>query len=181
MGSVTRAEMAKAKEMGGIFRKAAATVEWPPELDAALRPKLGADWDVLTLMAICSRESRFGLLLDKDGRGDAGHGLGLMQIDDRSYPEFAEADYQDPETNILKGAEVLQGKYNYLADHFELFKENFAALWWGAVAAYNCGEGNVHKALEQGRGVDYYTTGRDYSFDVKNRAIFLSLVIWKQG
>lgn len=174
MGKVAPKEMRAARDLLPVFERVAAAHEWPEELGQALEPLLGPKWIVWTLMAICSRESRFGLALDKSGRGDGGHGLGLMQIDDRSFPEFARRDYRDPAVNIVMGANVLQGKYDYLADHFELCGQDYGRLWWAAVAAYNCGEGNVRKALERGRGQDAYTTGRDYSGDVKGRAAFLA-------
>ncbi|RJR32454.1 MAG: hypothetical protein C4567_18715 [Deltaproteobacteria bacterium] len=174
MGKVTPQELKTARGLLPVFQKVAAEIEWPEELRQVLELLLGPDWYVWTLMGICSRETRFGLLLDKNGTGDRGHGLGLMQIDDRSFPEFRHRNYRDPETNISMAGDVLKGKYDYLADHFGLFAEDYARLWWGAVAAYNCGEGNVRKALERGRGVDQYTTGKDYSADVKGRAVYLA-------
>ena len=63
--------------------------------------------------------------------------------------------------------------FNYLGDDFELFGVDYAALFQGAIAAYNCGSGNVRKALETGQDVDARTTGKDYSADVIGRAIAL--------
>ncbi len=174
MEKVTAKELIPAGKLLPVFGKVAAEYDWPGELAQALKGILGPDWFLWTLMAICSRETRFGLLLDKNGTGDRGHGLGLMQIDDRSYPKFRQRNYRDPETNISKAAAVLQEKYDYLADHFGLFAADYARLWWGAVAAYNCGEGNVRQALEAGHGVDHRTTGGDYAADVKGRAVCLA-------
>lgn len=48
----------------------------------------------------------------------------------------------------------------------------------GALAAYNCGAGNVLRALRQGVDVDFYTAGRDYSQDVLDRAGFFQNQGW---
>jgi hypothetical protein len=52
------------------------------------------------------------------------------------------------------------------------------ALLRGALAAYNCGTGNVLHALRQGFDLDFYTSGRDYSRDVLNRAGFFQAHGW---
>ncbi len=116
---------------------------------------------------IMMRETEGGLSkwLDKpgpEGRGDGGHGHGLMQIDDRSFPDFCRAErWQDPATNIDFGCRVLLGKSSFLKAHFPQLAPD--TLERAAVAAYNCGEGNVKKALEAGQDVDAFTTGHDYS------------------
>jgi hypothetical protein len=46
--------------------------------------------------------------------------------------------------------------------------------WDAAVAAYNCGPGNVRPALAAGLSVDHHTTGGDYSTDVLARRAFLA-------
>jgi soluble lytic murein transglycosylase-like protein len=48
----------------------------------------------------------------------------------------------------------------------------------GALAGYNAGPGNALRAIRDGRDVDFYTTGRDYSKDVLNRAGFFQLHGW---
>ena len=73
------------------------------------------------LAAICERETNYGTahglsVQGPTGTGDAGHGHGLMQIDDRSWaPWLAKNDWTDPYTNITKGAEILKGKIRTLA------------------------------------------------------------------
>jgi Transglycosylase SLT domain len=120
---------------------------------------------------ILSRESRFGLILDEDLKGDAGHGHGLMQIDDRSFGDWlASNDWTDPATNIEKGVQVLAGKYNYLNGQGLLNDLDEAAAVQAAIAAYNCGEGNVAKVLRAGDDIDSRTAGHDYSADVLARA-----------
>jgi len=174
MGMVTRAEISKVKLVLPVFEAAAGDIDWPAELDQAMTAALGAGWAVLTLLGICSRESRFGILLDKNGRGDHGHGYGLMQIDDRSHPAFiATGKWRDAQASAEYAIKLLRDNFNTLGKFFELFGGDYALLWWGAVAAYNCGAGNVLKARRRGRHADYYTTGRDYSADVKKRAAYL--------
>jgi len=43
-------------------------------------------------------------------------------------------------------------------------------LLQSAVASYNTGAGNVLRAVRDGRDVDFYTAGRNYSSDTLNRA-----------
>ena len=65
------------------------------------------------LAGIMCRETRGGTspLLDVQGpagRGDGGHGHGLMQIDDRSFPDFCRSvQWSDARLNIDFGARVL--------------------------------------------------------------------------
>jgi len=49
-----------------------------------------------------------------------------------------------------------------------------------AIAGYNCGPGNVLRALggTPARDVDYFTAHRNYSADVLNRASFFQLKGW---
>ena len=59
-----------------------------------------------------------------------------------------------------------------------MLKQNLAALATvvppemlvrAAVAAYNCGVGNVHKSIAEGKDPDYRTARGDYSRDVLRR------------
>lgn len=119
-------------------------------------------FDLYDLAAICDRESCGGLTLHPKGpggTGDGGHGRGLMQIDDRSFPEFCGSDkWKNPRENILFGALVLSLKWKALGVKSQ------------AIAAYNCGVGNVRRALREGQDIDRYTTFRNYSADVSKRA-----------
>jgi len=100
--------------------------------------------------------------------GDNGHGHGLMQIDDRCFPEYcAGSEWKDPASNIEFGCRVLADKRAYLRNHLP--------NGWGlmddwleraAIAAYNCGEGNVRQAIKRSEDPDSRTAGRDYSRSV---------------
>jgi hypothetical protein len=52
------------------------------------------------------------------------------------------------------------------------------ALLRAAVAAYNCGAGNVLNAIRNGHDVDFFTAGRDYSKDTVSRAGWFQLQGW---
>ncbi len=81
------------------------------------------------------------------------HGFGVWQRDsgtfnvDRSYLKNVRRQAKD-------AADLLVANFRMLDD------------WPAAVAAYNCGPGNVQRALEQGLSVDHFTTGANYSEDV---------------
>lgn len=61
---------------------------------------------------------------------------------------------------------VLNGKKNYLEQ--KGWKSKLSPLWWerAITAAYNCGKGNVNKALSWILDVDAYTFSKDYSKEV---------------
>ncbi len=122
------------------------------------------------LAGILMRETRGGesKLLDKpgpEGRGDRDatgiyHGHGLMQIDDRSFPAFCQSeDWKDPAKNIAFGARALDRKRRFLSQA----GVPDALLERAAIAAYNCGEGNVLKVYRAGQELDARTAGHNYS------------------
>lgn len=125
------------------------------------------------IAGIGSRESHWGLspALDKpgpEGRGDNGHGRGLMQIDDR-YHEFARSGrWYDPTANLQYAATVLIDARAYIHNRFPFLSPE--ALLHATISAYNAGPGNVAKAITAGRDPDSATTGRDYGRDVLSRA-----------
>jgi peptidoglycan hydrolase-like protein with peptidoglycan-binding domain len=149
------------------------------------------------IAAIGSRESRWGLgnkppgpsgtgdfkprsntqpfrpgPLPPDGKG---YGRGLMQIDfDAS--EFARTgNWQDPEANINQGCSVLKTNLVLLGRRTQLTGQD---LLRAAIAAYNCGAGNVLKALNANEDVDSRTALGNYSRDVINRAGFFQNKGW---
>ena len=131
------------------------------------------DWLAPSVVAgIGSRESAWGRFLSPRGpagTGDGGHGRGLMQIDDRFHQPFINSGlWTDAKANIDYGIDqVLSKNYAYLDANTALTGKD---LLRGAIAAYNAGLTSVTRALSQGRDIDYYTTGQDYSWDVLNRA-----------
>jgi hypothetical protein len=124
-----------------------------------------------TILGIGSRESAWGTsrLLDiagPGGRGDHGHGHGLMQIDDRWHATYIETGaWSDAASNIAYGVSVLLDCWRYLRR-----KEiRDPVLLRAAIAAYNAGPYRVYQALLRGDDPDRPTTGGDYSKDVLAR------------
>jgi hypothetical protein len=104
------------------------------------------------------------------------HGYGYTQIDINSYPDFVKSgDWKDPYKTYLKSITVLEEKRNYI-ERF-LPKLGGEDLLKAIVAAYNCGQGNVVKALMAGNDVDSRTTGHDYSSEVFLRRNFYKQIV----
>ncbi|KAM8877074.1 lysozyme g-like [Synchiropus picturatus] len=124
------------------------------------------EWNVdpYLIAGIISRESRAGNALVK-GWGDHGNAFGLMQVDKR---------YHTPKGK-WNGKSHLDQATEILVDFIDEIKKMYPK-WGGgkqlrgALAAYNKGPNNVRKAVLEGRDIDYYTTGQDYSSDVLARA-----------
>ena len=136
------------------------------------------------LAGIMMRETRGGTstLLDVPGpagRGDRDkngiyHGHGLCQIDDRWHKEFiASGKWSDPAENIDYGAGVLQSARITLSVWSQRygFPMDAAELERASVAAYNCGAGNVMKAIRAGADVDSRTAHGTYSRSVLDYAV----------
>lgn len=123
-----------------------------------------------TMAAIISRETEgireYCIPPHEGGRlGDNLHGHGPGQIDDRSFPEWC-ADWRAGKHTVADGINmatlVLEGKLFYLRRH------KITALK-AAVAAYNCGEGNVRKLVQTNQDVDSLTEHHNYAVDVMAR------------
>jgi hypothetical protein len=146
------------------------------------------DVPLCVIAGIASRESGWGLMLQPQGPGgtgdsapraprppmrsgarppDGGFGRGLMQIDYDSHPFARTGQWADPAANILYGASVLAQNRAFLAKRLSL---DGPVLLRASLSAYNCGAGNVLKALQKDLDVDYFTSGRDYGRDTLNRA-----------
>jgi hypothetical protein len=131
--------------------------------------------DPAIVAAIISRETsamdRWCLPPPKGILGDNGFGHGPMQIDKRSFPEWCALWAKGTltlEDGIKKGCEVLWQKQAAIKRLIPDLRDALALR--AAIAAYNCGEGNVRKAVRNQRDLDAYTTGKNYSLDVLARA-----------
>jgi hypothetical protein len=155
------------------------------------------DLPLCVIAGVASRESGWGLHLDPRGpagtgdriaRGprlplrpgpfppDGGFGRGLMQIDYDSHEFARTGTWQDPAQNLLYGASVLGNSHALLQRSLTLAPTD---LMRAALAAYNCGPGNVLRALRSARDIDFFTAGRDYGRDVLNRAGWFLLHGWR--
>lgn len=144
---------------------------------------------ICVLAGIGSRESGWGLALrpkGPKGTGDfaaraphppvrpgklppdgGGFGRGLLQIDYDAHSFARSGRWADAANNIAYGATVLKQNYDFMRGKTGL---QGADLWRGALSGYNCGAGNVVRAYQAGRDLDYYTSGRDYGRDTLDRA-----------
>lgn len=104
-----------------------------------------------------------------------GFGRGLMQIDFDSHAFARGPDWRVPEKNIAYGCRVLRDNREFLRARRPL---SDTQLLRAAIAAYNCGAGNVLRALDLNLDVDFYTAHRDYSKEVINRAGWFQLHGW---
>jgi len=145
-----------------------------------------------------SRESHWGLILKPRGpvgTGDfidrrfpsrfrtgplppdgGGFGRGLMQIDFDAHEFARTGNWEDPKESIIYGCKVLADSRDFMRQRTDL---EGTTLLRAALAGYNAGPGNALRAIRDGRDVDFYTTGRDYSEDVLNRAGFFQLYGWR--
>jgi hypothetical protein len=163
-------QFVRAQSKGWIaaFKKAGTDYDFPPEL----------------LMGIASRETNMNNII-----GDSGHGYGIMQIDDRSFPDWCHSGaWKDAIAGIGKGALVLDGKREQIRSgqgkklsvggNSFVGKPNLTAseLLRAAVAAYNSGLWAYYELTKNGNP-DGHTTGKDYSADTYARtAIFKGLM-----
>jgi hypothetical protein len=174
-------ELVPAARYGALIEAAAA--------DAGLLPAVVA--------GLGSRQSRWGLALKPRGPEGTvdlaprpfarpwreaplppdglGFGRGLLRIDYDAEAFARDGDWRDPAANIAHGCRILFEAKALLRRRTVLHGR---ALLRGALAAYNCGTGNVLHALRQGFDLDFYTSGRDYSRDVLNRAGFFQAHGW---
>lgn len=132
---------------------------------------------VAIIAGIGSRESHWGLALTPPGpggTGDGGHGRGLMQVDDRWHVNFINSGkWADATENIIYGCAVLKNSM-YLFEK-RLGWTMSEKLLRAGIAGYNCGPSRALQAYNDGQDIDYYTTGRDYSRNVFERAGWFQL------
>lgn len=122
------------------------------------------------IAAHCWRESRGGLALvpkGPTGKGDNGHGHGLMQIDDRHHAEFIGRVDENGVPLWTKPAENIgYATRAVIVPALEAFPESLPA----AIAAYNASRERVQMALKRGDHPDTVTTHHDYVGEVLTNA-----------
>jgi hypothetical protein len=157
--------------------RTATTKGWVPAFQGAAHDYA---FPVELLMGIASRETNMRNIV-----GDGGHGYGLMQIDDRSFPDFCHSgQWQNALACIHKGALVLDGKREQIRNgqglNLKIEGKSFRGqdnlsgpdLTRIAVAAYNSGLWAYYSFSTSGdHNPDLRTTHRDYSADVLQRTV----------
>lgn len=117
------------------------------------------------ILALMSRESGFGTLLDANGRGDHGHGYGILQVDvgTIAHPKGGPYSYE----HLDQAMGIFDSKLQQIkVEHPGWTSDQQLA---GAVSAYNQGAGNVWTQPSDAAGwarMDSTTTGHNYSMDV---------------
>lgn len=103
------------------------------------------------------------------------HGFSYMQIDIGSYPDFVKSgDWKDPAKVFPFAVKVLEEKRIYLQSHAVFTDPEL--LNRAITGAYNCGQGNILKALANNKDVDTYTYNHDYVKEVyRYREIYKNL------
>ena len=105
------------------------------------------------------------------------HGFGFWQIDIDSFPDFVNSGkWEDPVETAKMAVTVLNQKRNFLMQKGWQQKLDAFTFERAVTAAYNCGQGNVDKALNNGKDVDHFTFSKDYSKEVfRYRSIYRNL------
>lgn len=159
---------------------------WIPHFIEAVEKNTKGFFDEADLMGICSRETNFNPKWLTQA-GDNGNGFGLGQADARSFPDWIKTGkWRDAREGILMCAVVLMQKwtqvekgqrknlsvYSTRAGRYysftgrEIYGFNAQKV---TIADYNAGLWGYY-AYSNGKPIDSYTTGKDYSTDVLERA-----------
>ena len=119
------------------------------------------------LAALASRETHCGALLDHNGEGDHGFAFGIMQVDKRFHEQAGRPD-PTSQAHIDQAAGILKDGLSAMTAKFPGAAPDDCLL--AAVAAYNCGPGNVRDIASP----DDRTAHGDYSSDTWVRAQFFA-------
>jgi hypothetical protein len=119
------------------------------------------DFDPAVILAVGSRETRLKNII-----GDHGHGHGVMQIDDRSFPEWCvSGKWRDSKEALRMGVWVLSKK----REHVIARGVPPADVLRVSLASYNAGEHPIEDYFRN-HSPDKRTTDGNYGADVLKRA-----------
>ncbi len=104
-----------------------------------------------------------------------GFGRGLMQLDFDQHAAARDERWRDPALSLELACAQVGAARKALGQRSAL---GGRGLLRGALAAYNCGLGNIMRAIRQGQDIDFYTAGRDFGRDVLERAGFFQAAGW---
>jgi len=114
------------------------------------------------LLALASRETGI-----RNIYGDRKFGHGAFQIDSHSFPEICKHSFlTEPMLFLNTGANLLKNNIEWAEKTWPKFSPQQHLKC--ALAAYNCGKGNVVKAVADGN-CDLYTAHSNYGVDILNR------------
>jgi hypothetical protein len=144
----------------------------------ALKPAIMAvahskNIDPALLAGMMSRETRVGLLLDRRGIGDNGHGYGVLQINNRSFgKQLKRVNWRDPRVNMELAADILDSFARDLEERAAALRLTPTSdeLFRWTISAYNTGPERALSGFMRHHDSDAYTTGHDYGADVLARA-----------
>ena len=128
------------------------------------------------VVAIASRESDITNVI-----GDGGHGIGVMQIDTRSFPIALQMRDDgtwktDPEALIKVGCNLLAENLAWARQCYPGF-----SAYKIAAAAYNAGQGNASAGIREAGDCDKFTTPPPYGADVVVRSAIFRQIIEEEG
>jgi hypothetical protein len=93
------------------------------------------------------------------------HGFSYWQLDVNTWLEFIKTgEWKVPFKACYKAILTLEDKRKWLEEN-KVDLKNFG-IHRASIAAYNCGQGNVRKAMKLGEDIDRYTFNHDYSKEV---------------
>jgi len=100
--------------------------------------------------------------------GDSGHGHSIYQIDDRSYlPWIKTGAWMHLGESTKKCIEVLEEKRRFLEHKgYNARNMGYADFKMAVFCAYNCGQGNVYKALRSNQDPNNRTAHKNYGREV---------------
>lgn len=149
------------------------------------------------IVALGSRQSRWGRAAVPEGPGGTrdfaprpqpraprsgplppdglGFARGLMGLDYDFYDLARDGPWDDPGANIGEACRRLVEARKGLRQKTIL---HAGGLLRGTLAAFNCGQSNVLRAVRQGLDLDFYTAGRNYATEVLDRAGFFQAQGW---
>jgi soluble lytic murein transglycosylase-like protein len=133
--------------------------------------------DPFLIVALGDQETRWGTIYGANGTtgpsiiGADGTGHGLMQIDSGTWGAWLDAnDWEDPYTNIKKGAEIFLEDLDYFAQRGLSGDAQILA----ALAAYNHGPDNVWHNVSKNLSPDTGTTHGNYASTVWTSFVAMS-------
>ena len=141
-----------------------------PYADVILKVAAEQDLNPFVIVALGERESGWGKFLDQNGKGDNGHGHGIMQIDDRTNAAWlASTNWRDSYSNVTKGAKILVDKIRFFQGKAPAYGTNKDGSAYTISNGINVFIGPIN-AKRRGVSAGKYPDPRPLSGDKLNQA-----------